>query len=684
MLLSPDQRVHYQLLYRALLLVSAGTLLLLWRRAAGWHLLLTLTVHLALAYLLPQVPAPRYLIFLLPYGALAVGFLCESPLLLGRRLPTWGASLALTGAVVWPLLTAALPPALTFTRSDYGHVLRLVRAHARPGDGVLFYGPWQWIQFRYYDPGGLPPITTLPSQAPPLLKPEEAEPVLTRLLAEHARLWVLPAAVDDVDPAHFVADWLAVHAHAVWREPHFALYLPPLPPTAPTTTVGASWGSGAPRLTRIAHDPLPLRPGDPLRLTLFWQSVGDLPPEAQLTLELRDAKGHVWQRGYSFPGAYLDWSAGAVVAEREGLLIPQGAPPGEYTLRLTLALSGTLTSADVLSVTVADCGSRCPAAAVGGDHRVYLPLVLAQGGSRPPTCPAPVLYGLPFADRATDWCAPSGSPCLRLAGYEPGGVRFQQGYPVPLTLHWLSPADPLPELRLRLQVVRRSPLPWVEHSALLTSTRPLAPAYPAPCWPSERLVTLPLALSLPPDVPTGPAEVVLALLDAEGRPWRTSQGADALPLFDIVVESRPVLRRLPSGMTPVAVDFGAEVGLRGYRLEGEPRPGGELHITYAWYARERPQAIYAVFNHLVTAADGTPVAQVDSWPQGGRMLTTQWQPGEYVVDEYRLSIPADAPPGPYLLYVGMYRAADGVRLSASRAGQPLPADQFPIPLGGGQ
>ncbi len=39
MLLSPDQRVHYQLLYCALLLVTAGTLLLLWRRlAAGWRL----------------------------------------------------------------------------------------------------------------------------------------------------------------------------------------------------------------------------------------------------------------------------------------------------------------------------------------------------------------------------------------------------------------------------------------------------------------------------------------------------------------------------------------------------------------------------------------------------------------------------------------------------------------------
>jgi hypothetical protein len=150
-------------------------------------------------------------------------------------------------------------------------------------------------------------------------------------------------------------------------------------------------------------------------------------------------------------------------------------------------------------------------------------------------------------------------------------------------------------------------------------------------------------------------------------------------LFDITVERRPVLRRLPDGLTPIQVDFGDEVGLRGYRVEGDPRPGGHVRLTYAWYAKTHPTAIYAVFNHLVDA-DGAVVAQVDGWPQDGQMLTTQWQVGEYVEDGHGLTIPPDAPPGPYTLYVGLYNAANNERQPAFLNGQRVPEDRVPIPV----
>jgi hypothetical protein len=88
-----------------------------------------------------------------------------------------------------------------------------------------------------------------------------------------------------------------------------------------------------------------------------------------------------------------------------------------------------------------------------------------------------------------------------------------------------------------------------------------------------------------------------------------------------------------------------------------------------------------VFNHLV-AADGTLVAQVDGWPQEGRMLTIQWQAGEYIEDGYLLEIPADAPPGPFTLHVGLYDAATDERQPAFLDGQHLPGDRVPIPLPG--
>ena len=143
-----------------------------------------------------------------------------------------------------------------------------------------------------------------------------------------------------------------------------------------------------------------------------------------------------------------------------------------------------------------------------------------------------------------------------------------------------------------------------------------------------------------------------------------------------------MLRRLPAGLTPIQADFGPdgnEVGLRGYRVEGTLQPGGQLHVTYAWYAKKRPAEIYAVFNHLM-AADGAVAARADGWPQEGRMLTTQWQAGEYIEDSYTLVILPDAPPGPYTLYVGLYDAATNERQPAFQDNQRLPEDRVPIPL----
>ncbi len=684
---SPIISTRSHLLYALLASVGGGVLVALWRRrTVGMWLTLTLLLPLTLAYALPQSPAPRYLLPLLPFAALALAFLCLTPFHLIRpRWLAWGTSGGLALATVWLLVAGGLHNAIFYERSNYGRVLATIHAHARPGDALLFYGPWQWLQFHYYDPGGMPPHLALPREAPPHLDPAQAEPELERLITQYERLWVIPAAVNDVDPAHFAGGWLRTHAHPVWDTPYFSLYLPPLPPDAPSRPAEVTFGDAL-RLESVAWEPEPLREGDALRLTLHWRPLHPLDEDVRLALKLTDATGHIWDSAYPIPGMWAcppsEWQPGQVITDYEGLTIPWGAPPAEYTVSLGVAgaSSGRVLSAGeepdapLLKLTVGEIPpTPVPAPPLGNlDHRLYLPLVARQTPPRPP-----VLYGLPHADDAATFRQPDGPVRLSLAGYEPGGVRFQQGYPVPLTLHWLAPQRPLPELDLRLRIVHPTWL-GLRSETVLTKTIPLAPTYPAPLWSSGRLVTLPTALMLPPDAPTGRAWVTLEVLGEDGVPWQTERGG-ALPLFEITVEGRPVLRRMPNGLTPAQVDFGDEIGLRGYRVEGEARPGGALHVTYAWYARTRPSTIYAVFNHLV-AADGSMVSQADGWPQGGRVLTTQWQPGEYVEDDYTLTIPPDAPPGPYTLYVGLYDAASGERQPALMDGQRLPADQLSIPL----
>jgi hypothetical protein len=656
-LFSPVVQVRFRLLYGLLALAGGGVLLALRRRCpVGVWLALGLVMPLALAFQVPHPPQARHLIFLTPLLALAMGFVAMAPFWLKWRWLARGAAAALTLGMACLLAAGGLDQAIVFDRSHYGHTLETVKAHARPGDGILFYGPWQWIQFGYYDPGGLPPITTLPRHAPPRLELAEAEPVLEGLLARYDRLWVIPAAVDDVDPDHFVAGWLKAHTHAVWKTEDFDLHLPPLPPDASSQPVQMVFGGGL-RLESVAWESEPVRAGEPLRLTLRWSRLRCPGNGVRLTLRLTDASGHVWAEAQAHPllgGSDL----GEVITDYEGLLVPQGAPPGEYAVRLM----------------VADDATGEPLLAEG--DKWITPLAVEVTGPIPP----PVLYGLPNAE-TTAFRSLDGTDRLALAGYEPGGLRFQQGHSVPFTLHWLSPSRPLPELQMRLRVVHRPwlPLPGLRDVPVLTRTLPLAPTYAAPLWEPDRLVTLPTALTLPPDAPTGPAQVTLEVLGPDGMPWPTIGGAPTVSLFDVTVESRPVLRRPPPGLTPVQADFGDEVGLRGYRVEGHPRPGGQLHLTYVWCARLRPTAIYAVFNHLV-AADGALVAQADGWPQEGRMLTIQWQPGEYIEDTYTLAIPPDAPPGPYTLYVGLYDAATDERQSAFQDGQRLAEDRLPIPL----
>jgi hypothetical protein len=70
---------------------------------------------------------------------------------------------------------------------------------------------------------------------------------------------------------------------------------------------------------------------------------------------------------------------------------------------------------------------------------------------------------------------------------------------------------------------------------------------------------------------------------------------------------------------------------------------------------------YTVFTHLLDEAHQVR-GQQDNPPVGGRYPTTLWVPDEVVVDEYALAIHPDAPPGTYLIEVGMYDPSTMQRL----------------------
>ena len=96
--------------------------------------------------------------------------------------------------------------------------------------------------------------------------------------------------------------------------------------------------------------------------------------------------------------------------------------------------------------------------------------------------------------------------------------------------------------------------------------------------------------------------------------------------------------------------------LLGADLEPDPAaPGGVLRLTLYWQALTEMDTPYTVFVHLLDAQERVVVGH-DGEPVDGARPTTGWVPGEYIADGHSLTLPADLPPGDYVIEVGLYDA----------------------------
>jgi hypothetical protein len=134
-----------------------------------------------------------------------------------------------------------------------------------------------------------------------------------------------------------------------------------------------------------------------------------------------------------------------------------------------------------------------------------------------------------------------------------------------------------------------------------------------------------------------------------------------------------ISRLVGAGAAPVPIagqaTFGNELTLTGARLSSRQLPAKDgLCVELNWQALGTPVADYTVFVHLVNS-QGQVVAQTDMQPQGGDAPTSQWQPGNSIVDKHGLILPADLPPGEYTIRAGLYRADNQEPLLVTQADQ---------------
>jgi hypothetical protein len=112
----------------------------------------------------------------------------------------------------------------------------------------------------------------------------------------------------------------------------------------------------------------------------------------------------------------------------------------------------------------------------------------------------------------------------------------------------------------------------------------------------------------------------------------------------------------------------------GYDLHSEELQAGEaVHLTLYWRALDEMEASYTVFVHLINKENHI-WGQRDSVPGNGTLPTTGWVKGEVIADEYKFTVRPDAPPGEYLIEIGIYDAQTSRRLPV--LGSPKPEDRI--------
>ncbi len=100
--------------------------------------------------------------------------------------------------------------------------------------------------------------------------------------------------------------------------------------------------------------------------------------------------------------------------------------------------------------------------------------------------------------------------------------------------------------------------------------------------------------------------------------------------------------------------------------------GERVVLSLYWQptAEAPPAADYAVFVRLLSAADGSVIAEWSGAPMQGWYHTRFWRPGESILDAWMLRLPAEAAPGPARLQIGMIDPQTGAELPITVDGVP--------------
>lgn len=255
---------------------------------------------------------------------------------------------------------------------------------------------------------------------------------------------------------------------------------------------------------------------------------------------------------------------------------------------------------------------------------------------------------------------------IRLVGYEVAPQQTEPGQPATLTLYWENLTDQ-PLLRDVFIHAINSSGEGVNQvdNVMLTDGHYRRQGK---ITPTHHLI------QLGDELPAGPYLIRLGLFNTRTGNRVPITGDNDQILGDEVKLGLFYIGNQGLPDKSIEVALGDQLQLAGYTLPNEyPVGTGETVINpqLYWQALKQVDEDYTIFVQLLDN-NNQFIAGFDTQPLQGHYPTSLWQPGERVIQEINLTLPAELPSGSYRLVTGMYNLDTGRRLSAAdKQGNPL-------------
>ncbi|MCS7002805.1 MAG: hypothetical protein NZ518_08150, partial [Dehalococcoidia bacterium] len=359
-------------------------------------------------------------------------------------------------------------------------------------------------------------------------------------------------------------------------------------------------------------------------VTSVWQTRDAVPDGTEAIVRLLDSDGHVIASETRAPRfgtiSPARWSVGDIVWDRQAIVLPPGTPATSLILSVGWRLPDGVERLATIGPTPLPPTRAAPDLDVTPLDIAFVNGVTLVGAHVTPIRPLPLGLALPAPDDQT-----------------PPGLD--------VTLVWQTDRPLRDDLSVVLQLSDGRTV-----IAQADSFPPLDLRYTSlwrPGWPVLQRYRLILQSG-----PPGRYDLRVGLYARPSlRRVGIVEGGDS---------ARLATYRIPPGSPTVAVNRRVgPVTLEGFdRLDGCGATvvgGCALVVRLIWRVEAAPNDDLTVFVHVL-GPDGRLVAQHDGPPAEGRDPTRDWQRGDRIADERRVTLPPALPPGEYLVVAGLYRA----------------------------